>query len=192
MAFTVVAAGLLLGTLYEANKTNLAVLHANEIMFREQRPWLTFEPLKGGEIRFHERGANSRIPYRIANRGKSPAFNAIISARIMHYAYPMALKEYLEGYLHGEFNKEDSGRYRVIFPGDEIDITMGPGKTHIFDLGVGGDYALVTFVTYQLDQSDAPKVAWEGRAYRIIELDEEFKGFRKIALIEYSSYRITR
>ena len=192
MAFTVIAAGLLLGTLYEANKTNLAVLHANEIMFREQRPWLTFEPLEGGEIRFHERGANARIPYRITNRGKSPAFNAIISSRIMHYGYPMALKDHLEGYKQGRFNEEDSGRYRVIFSGDEIDIPMGPGGTHYFDLGVGGDYALVTIITYQLDQSDTPKTAWEGRAYRIIELDEEINGFRKIVLSEYSSYRITR
>lgn len=97
MAFAIVAAGLLYGTLMQANKTNIAAVNASEaameanrIMRSEQRPWLDLiNPV--ATISIDRDWIVFEIHARVINVGKSPATEVL--AHVKHGILPEQVRQ---------------------------------------------------------------------------------------------------
>ncbi|SHG91328.1 hypothetical protein SAMN05443551_0998 [Marivita hallyeonensis] len=173
MAFTVIAAGLLLGTLYEANKTNLAVLRANEIMISEQRPWLSCEiDLFGFK---DDRGIETVCDYTIYNHGKRPGFDAMIIVRPVQYYTWQDVRNVIKEMKHG-LNMERRADLPVVYPG----VPLVKPQTHRQIGGMlghsGPNLALISVLAYRVTPESKSRDGMEIRAYDVLRKSDTPNG----------------
>lgn len=165
-AFTVVAAGLLYGTLRQANKTNLAAVKAakaatetNEIMRAERRPWLMVEITEPLEFTFTNEKQTQfsyRLKYKVTNKGKMPARFRDVQVRFSRrdWGYIAAGSEDA-ALLHDQAMAKVSSRApRIIFPGQEIEGGFWGAVMTIEGVGKDVEHAalfLAVSIAYWLD-----------------------------------------
>ena len=172
MAFTVVAAGLLYGTLRQASKTNSAAIKAaeaanrtNQIMRDEQRPWLKIHEPALTSIRAMPFGFGGRdksiwieLSVGIENIGKTPAhqfnfcWNCMIGNENIIKSDEMA-KAAIEAIEGG--NTILPTEIKIVRISSVVDVDVPPkGTRHTLDLWMSVGAA------YKIESGGESKIAW--------------------------------
>jgi hypothetical protein len=192
MAFTIIAAGLLFGTLLQANKTNIGVLEANAIMRLEQRPWLTLDILDGSELDFKGQGAVCRIPFQISNKGKTPAFYTWFSAGIHAVEGHRDIADIVDGLGAATPGKDSTGAYQVIFPGEKFEVPLPEKSVKMIQGNAGNRLSMVTVIIYRTAPKLSADFGIDVRAYNFFQTDEQKASGNQFEFKEMIEYRITR
>jgi hypothetical protein len=195
----------LIFTLRSANKTNIAATSAavaankaNEILRREQRPWVTL--IREFHCDFMDRGGfqgEINFNYNLTNKGKSPAHAVQIHSKIFKFDDFPDVRAVMRDYrdvcakLPPNFSK-----FPIIFPSETTDMRRNLRHTSFWEVGpegkrvVAGDFYLLVFcIRYQLSDDPDDSTGWEVSAYKIEARTDTIGPFGH-ELRSFSNYRI--
>lgn len=206
MAFTIVAAALLYGTLIQANRTNLAALNAsnaaleaNDIMRQEQRPWVTL--IYDMQCNFFDRGGfQGEISwnYNFQNKGKSPAYDIQTTTKFIKgngfIETLMGLN--IDEFIDGCVRKSGRGGTPIIFPSEQTQ----RGKYSLYSMRAyerlkpvveGDTFIFLACITYRMGLEPDAKVGVEARTFVITESKVTLGPWGHI-LTELPNYMVVR
>ncbi|SNR76480.1 hypothetical protein SAMN06265370_12169 [Puniceibacterium sediminis] len=212
MAFTIIAAGLLYGTLLQANRTNIAAIkaadaaiEANLIMRHEQRPWITLE--RDFLCHFSDTGGFQGTiawNYNLTNKGKTPAYAIASHGKILKSKDFFGILGEAEEFTENCLLKHGAGSVPIIFPGERTDNVKYRGfTTSAYDITSNADGRIekkvvdgkkVSFlfcITYRTGLAKDSPIGVETRSFQI----EERRGFFgpwQHQMFELSAFRIVR